>query len=104
MVRARQGVSAHTMSASSPTTIAAAVLPGPDARVRLRPLDGHRVRLRGGVWGERLERNRAETLRHGHAQLERAGNLANFEAARDGGGPYYGPRGDCGHVYPFLDS
>src|SRR4051794_15731084 len=103
MVRARQRVSAHTMSASSPTTIAAAVLPTPRARVRLRPLDGHRVRLGGGFWGQRVDRNRAVTLRHGHHELERAGNFANFEAAR-AGGAYSGSPGDSGHVYPFLDS
>jgi DUF1680 family protein len=91
------------MSVSSPTTIAAAVLPGPDAAVRLRPLDGHKVRLRGGFWGERVARNRAETLRHGYGQLRTAGNFANFEAVRDGGA-YSGLRGDSGHVYPFLDS
>jgi uncharacterized protein len=91
------------MSASSPTTIAAAVLPTPRARVRLRPLDGHGVRLTGGFWAERVERNRAVTLRHGHDELEGAGNFANFEAAR-AGGAYSGAPGDSGHVYPFLDS
>src|SRR5690348_7820015 len=79
-------------------------MPTDRASGRLRPADARRVRLHGGFWGARLERNRAVTLRHGLEQLERAGNLRNFEAARAGAGSYHGGPGDSGLVYPFLDS
>jgi DUF1680 family protein len=82
---------------------AGVVHPTADARVRLRPLSAAAVRLRDGFWADIVERNRTVTIPAGARWLERAGNLANFEAAATGG-PYTAGRDDAGNAFPFLDS
>jgi hypothetical protein len=61
--------------------IVAAVVPTPDARVQLRPLDATGVHIDGGLLGERQAVNHSVTLLHGAEELERAGTLDNFRIA-----------------------
>lgn len=83
----------------------APVVPTPTAAVRLRPIGLLGSRIEGGLWAERRAVNREVTIPHGAAQLEAAGNLANFRlAATAGGGRYAAGPDDGGAPYPFLDS
>ncbi|MGN9909555.1 hypothetical protein ACTMTJ_18585 [Phytohabitans sp. LJ34] len=43
-----------------------------------RPLGVDAVRLRGGFWGERQERNAEATTPHVHRWLEETGRLGDF--------------------------
>lgn len=83
----------------------APVVPTAGAAVRLRPIGILQSRIDGGLWAERRAVNRDVTVPHGAAQLEAAGNLANFRlaAGRDGGRYTAGPT-DAGDPLPFLDS
>lgn len=85
-----------------------AVDPTPGALGTLRPLDTRAVRIHGGFWGERLDRNRSVTLAHGAAQLEASGAIGNLRRVAESGGAatggYRGGRDDAGVVFPFLDS
>lgn len=55
----------------------------------LRPLGLDQVRLTGGFWGERQERNARATIPHAHHCLEQTGWLGNFHlAATDDLTPY----------------
>ena len=84
--------------------VAAPVVPSPSAAVRLRPLDLRRSRIGGGIWAARRLTNRDVTIPHGAAQLETAGNLANFRLAAGASGAYRGGNDELGTTAPFLDS
>ena len=61
-----------------PHALSAPAVPTPGAAAALRPLGAGRARITGGFWHLRQERNRADGLRAGHAQLEASGTLRNF--------------------------
>ncbi|GAA4684325.1 hypothetical protein Prum_064860 [Phytohabitans rumicis] len=50
----------------------------------LRPLGLDQVRLSGGFWGERQERNANATIPHAHEWLDKTGWLGNFRLAAAG--------------------
>ncbi|WP_433861849.1 glycoside hydrolase family 127 protein [Streptomyces sp. L7] len=50
----------------------------------LRPLGIQDVRIRGGFWGDRQELNHQAMIEHCEYWIERAGWVANFDAAREG--------------------
>lgn len=81
-----------------------AVIPGPSASPRRRPIGLTGVAVTGGLWADRMRRNREVSLLHGERQLEAAGNFANLRAAASGGGDYAGEADDSGLTFPFLDS
>jgi DUF1680 family protein len=81
-----------------------AVIPGPSAAARRRPIGLTGIAVTGGLWADRLRRNREVSLIHGERQLEAAGNFANLRAAASGGGEYAGEADDSGLTFPFLDS
>jgi len=88
----------------APTPVAP-VVPTTTAAVRLRPIGLLGTRIEGGFWADRRRLNREVTIPLGAAQLEAAGNLANFRvAAIDGGGRYATGLDDAGAAFPFLDS
>jgi len=68
------------------TTIAARPLVAPvsPSRGALRPLGLDEVRIVGGFWGERQERNAAATLQHCYAWMTRLGWIANFDRVAAG--------------------
>jgi len=66
------------------TVPARASLVQPSAGV-LRPLAHDAVRLAGGFWGERQDRNRAATIPHVHQWMSRLGWIENFANAARGG-------------------
>lgn len=79
--------------------------PTGSAAVRLRPIGLTRSRIGAGLWADRRRTNHDVTLPHGAAQLEAAGNLANFRlAAGLTTGRYRGADDDSGTTAPFLDS
>ena len=81
-------------------TPAAAVLPTSAAIGRLTPLGADRVTVKGGLWGQRLKVNRERSIPHGFAQLDRAGNLANFRLAAGVKGRYRALNEAVGVIYP----
>jgi DUF1680 family protein len=83
---------------------AAVVLPTAGAISRLKPLGGAAVGVSGGFWEERLRTNRERTIPSGFAQLERAGNLANFRLAAGADGRYRALGEEIGVIFPFLDT
>ncbi len=93
-----------TRQAIEVLTPAAAVLPTSAAIGRLTPLGADRVTVKGGLWGQRLKVNRERTIPHGFAQLDRAGNLANFRLAAGVKGRYRTLNEAVGVIYPFLDT
>ena len=63
------------------------------------------VAVTGGFWARKQEVNRQVTLRHGHRQLERAGNLNNLRlAAGRGEGAYQPPVFMDSDVYKWLEA
>ena len=85
-------------------TPGAAVLPTGSAIGRLRPLGTESVSIKGGLWGQRLRVNREHSIPHGFAELDRAGNLANFRLAAGVKGRYRTLNEAVGVIYPFLDT
>ena len=83
---------------------AAPVVPTAAADVPLRPLGLRRSRIDGGFWGSRRRINHLLTIPHGAAQLQEAGNVANFALAAGAAGSYRGNEDDNGAAIPFLDS
>jgi DUF1680 family protein len=63
------------------------------------------VAVRGGFWARKQEINRRVSLRHGHAQLEQAGNLNNLRlAAGSGEGEYRPPVFMDSDVHKWLEA
>jgi hypothetical protein len=62
-------------------SIATSVAPTASAHVRLRPIDGRGVVIRGGLLADRQRVNREVTLLRGGEELERAGTLENLRIA-----------------------
>ena len=56
------------------------------SHVRLRTLPYKGVELKGGFWGRLRDVNRRVSLRHGHAMLEKAGNVHNLRFVQVAGG------------------
>jgi hypothetical protein len=81
------------------------VIPTSTASVCRRPIGLHGIRIEGGLWAERRRTSREATIPHGAAQLEAAGNLANFRlAAGRGRGDYRAGLDNAGGSLPFLDT
>ena len=59
------------------------LVPGTDKHVRMRPMAGGAIRLRGGFWARRQLLNREVTIPHGMDMLEETGNLDNLRLAAD---------------------
>jgi hypothetical protein len=85
-------------------TPVSAVIPGPSTSARRRPVGLTGIAITGGLWADRMRRNREVSLTHGERQLEAAGNFANLRAAASGRGDYAGEADDSGLTFPFLDS
>ena len=85
-------------------TPGAPVLPTGSAIGRLSPLGTESVSVKGGLWGQRLRINRERSIPHGFAQLDHAGNLANFRLAAGVKGRYRTLNDAVGVIYPFLDT
>jgi uncharacterized protein len=85
-------------------SLVAPVMPTPSASVRLRPIGLQHSRITGGMWAARRTTNLDVSLPHGAAQLDRAGNLVNFELAAGLSGDYRGGNDAGGTTAPFLDS
>jgi uncharacterized protein len=80
------------------------VVPTLAAATRLEPVDASGVEIFDGFWGERLRTNRDRSIRHGFAELERVGTLANFRLAAGAPGKYHALGAPIGQVFPFLDT
>ncbi len=71
------------------TIVAALLMPGLPAfaqgepPVKLRPVPFTQVQVKGGFWGPRVETNRTASIPHGLDELEKAGNIHNFELAAE---------------------
>jgi DUF1680 family protein len=75
----------------------------PHARWRSLPLG--KISVTGGFWLNKQAINRQVSLRHGYAQLERAGNLSNLRLAAGGGeGEYREPVFMDSDVYKWLEA
>ncbi|SEB08744.1 glycoside hydrolase family 127 protein [Leifsonia sp. 21MFCrub1.1] len=72
----------------------------------LRPLGIDDVRLRGGFWGDRQELNHRAMIEHCEYWVERAGWVANFDAARAGTlpGAHTGREFADSDVYKLLEA
>jgi hypothetical protein len=93
----------HVMRETGRT--AAAVVPTEAANCSLRPLDLGSVRFGEGLLAGRQRINREVTLRHGHAEMERAGTLENFRiAAGIAQGPRRGMVFSDSDVYKWLEA
>jgi len=66
---------------TSVSRISSSVVPTASARVRLRPIDGRGVVIRGGLLANRQAVNREVTLLRGAVELECAGTLDNLRIA-----------------------
>jgi uncharacterized protein len=87
------------------TSMVASVDPTASAHVRLRPLDGRDVAIRGGLLAERQRRNREVTLLRGAEELERAGTLDNLRiAAGQASGERRGMVFSDSDVYKWLEA
>ncbi|MGA3220270.1 MAG: beta-L-arabinofuranosidase domain-containing protein [Acidimicrobiales bacterium] len=81
------------------------LLPSTDKHVRLRPMPGGAIRLRGGFWAGRQLLNREVTIPHGMHMLEEAGNLDNLRlAAGLIKGEYRDPLFRDSDVYKVLEA
>jgi uncharacterized protein len=85
-------------------TATSAVLPTVRAIAVARPLPARDVAIVGGFWADRIRTNRVRSLAHGYAQLDHAGNLANFRLAAGAKGTYQALGAPLGLVFPFLDT
>src|SRR5579875_634973 len=80
------------------------VVPGPSARVALRPLPGSGMRLRDGFWARYQTLNGEVTIPHGMAMLEETGSLDNLRiAAGTVTGEYAMPLFRDSDVYKTLE-
>ena len=86
------------------TGVVAPIVPTAAAISALRPVPGGDVSITGGFWGERLRINRERTIRHGHEQLNAAGNFENFRLAAGADGEYRALGMMFTGPFPFLDS
>lgn len=68
------------------------------AHAHLRTLPYHALTLAGGFWGIHQHDNRTNSLRHGYAMLEQAGNFHNMRLAAGRA------QGEYRSTFPFLDS
>jgi len=81
------------------------LVPGKARHVRLQPMSGGSIRLRGGFWGRRQVLNREVTIPHGMRMLEEAGNLENLRlAAGLTQGEYHDPVFRDSDVYKVLEA
>jgi uncharacterized protein len=80
------------------------VLPCASAIGRLSPIGSRDVTLDGGLWADRARTNRERSIGHGHAELDRVGNLANLRMAVGQPGRYRALSEPLGVIYPFLDT
>ena len=79
--------------------------PSKAAHLRLRPLTGGAISLRGGFWGRRQVLNREVTIPHGMQMLEEAGNLDNLRlAAGLAEGEYHDPIFGDSDLYKVLEA
>jgi DUF1680 family protein len=75
------------------------------AKAALWPLPLGAVRITGGLWATRQQRNREVSLPHAYEQLEARGNLDNLRrAAARSAGPHRGPRFSDSDVYKWLEA
>ena len=70
----------------------------------LEPLERGSARITGGLWADRIRTNREQTIGHGAAQLDRAGNLHNLRLAAGAPGAYQALGMMFDQPFPFLDS
>src|SRR3712207_1450808 len=82
------------------------VAPATSAHARLEPLEDRRIALDvGGLLGGWQALNRAATIDHCIAQLETAGNLANFRRLADPAAePFHGKWFADSDVYKVLEA
>ena len=81
------------------------LVPGTDKHVRMRPMAGGAIRLRGGFWARRQLLNREVTIPHGMDMLEETGNLDNLRLAADLiKGEHHDPLFRDSDVYKVLEA
>ena len=81
------------------------LMPRRGDHVRLRPMSGGSVRLRGGFWGSRQLLNREVTIPHGMRMLEESGSLENLRVAAGlTRGEYHDPIFHDSDVYKVLEA
>ncbi len=80
-------------------------IPSPPALPRLRPVSYRQVRLRDSFWAPRQRINREATVPHLFRELERAGQVSNFERAAAGAKEgYRGPVYMDSDLYKSLEA